>query len=119
MKLRSIVSSGLIALILGTSGLFASTAVAAPPDGNTMGKSHSNPDGGGVDKPYDADGQNAETQGTNPPVADGNNGCGQEKQAGEVGDEFGLDDNNGNCGNKHLVPDVDDDGGDDGEGVPD
>ncbi len=113
MKLRNIVCSGLIALVLGTGGLLVSTAVAAPPDGNTMGKSQSNPDGGGVDKPYEAAGQDAESQGTNPPVADGNNGCGQEKKAGETGDEFGLDDNNGNCGNKHLVQD--DDGGPDGD----
>ncbi len=39
---------------------------------NTQGKSHSNPDGGGVDKPYPADGQSAQSQGTSD--FDGNNG---------------------------------------------
>ena len=73
-----------------------------------MGQSHSNPDGGGVDKPYDAAGELAESQGDEP--FDGNNGCGQEKKAGESPDgEFGLDDNNGNCGNKHNVEDPDED----------
>jgi hypothetical protein len=43
------------------------------------------------------------TQGSEP--FDGNNGCGQEKKAGEVPDPvFGLDDNNGNCG-KPITPD--------------
>ena len=54
----------------------------------TQGRSHSNPDGGGVDKPYAAAGQDAESQGDSD--YDGNNGCGNDT-------DF-ADDNNGNCG---------------------
>jgi hypothetical protein len=56
--------------------------------GRTQGRSHSNPDGGGVDKPYRAAGQEARTQGTSD--WDGNNGCGN--------DDDRADDNNGWCG---------------------
>ena len=68
-----------------------------------QGKSNSNPDGEGVDKPYAAAGQDAETQGESD--YDGNNGCGNDT-------DF-ADDNNGNCGK----PDKDrgpDDGGEGG-----
>ncbi|HVM08981.1 MAG TPA: hypothetical protein VM345_10980 [Acidimicrobiales bacterium] len=54
----------------------------------TQGRSESNPDGGGVDKPYAAAGQPAESQGDGD--YDGNNGCGNDA-------DF-ADDNNGNCG---------------------
>ena len=73
------------------------TADAAPGNANrdvenggsgTQGKSHSNPDGEGVDKPYEAAGQAAESQGDSD--FDGNNGCGNDA-------DF-ADDNNGNCG---------------------
>jgi hypothetical protein len=107
-KLKFVLSAALVALALGAGGLFvtsAGTANAAPPADKTMGNSHSNPDGGGVDKPYDADGQPANSQGDADTLpADGNNGCGQEKHAGEIGDASGLDDNNGHCGNKHDAP---------------
>jgi hypothetical protein len=63
----------------------------------TQGKSQSNPDGGGVDKPYPADGQPAGSQQgdygpdeVNADDFDGNNGCGNDT-------DF-SDDNNGNCG---------------------
>jgi len=58
----------------------------------TEGTSGSNPDGGGVDKPYAAAGQDAYTQGDRD--ADGNNGCGNDT-------DF-SDDNNGNCGGLHT-----------------
>jgi hypothetical protein len=54
----------------------------------TSGKSGSNPDSGGVDKPYPAAGQDAKSQGKND--YDGNNGCGNDSDR--------ADDNNGNCG---------------------
>jgi hypothetical protein len=54
----------------------------------TQGRSDSNPDGEGVDKPYAAAGQGAESQGESD--YDGNNGCGNDT-------DF-ADDNNGNCG---------------------
>lgn len=60
----------------------------------TQGKSESNPDGGGVDKPYPADGQPARSQGSGD--FDGNNGCGNDR-------DF-EDDNNGNCGNRRGRP---------------
>ena len=59
-------------------------------NGSTQGASHSNPDGGGVDKPYAAAGQEARSQGTSD--WDGNNGCGN--------DDDREDDNNGWCGRK-------------------
>jgi hypothetical protein len=62
-------------------------------DENTQGKSHSNPDGGGVDKPFPADGQPAKSQGKGD--HDGNNGSGN--------DDDCSDDNNGN-GPKHCGP---------------
>jgi hypothetical protein len=99
LKLFALVILTVVAMSGGM--LFATTASAAPPEGQTVGKSHSNPDGGGVDKPYDAAGEDAASQGVVPPAPDGNNGCGQEKKAHETPDpEFGLDDNNGNCGPK-------------------
>src|SRR6185436_9202784 len=55
--------------------------------GSTQGNSHSNPDGGGVDKPYPADNQPAKSQGSSD--FDGNNGCGN--------DADHEDDNNGKC----------------------
>jgi hypothetical protein len=58
----------------------------------TEGKSMSNPDGAGVDKPYAADGHAADTQGDTVD-SDGNNGCGNDM-------DF-ADDNNGNCGGLH------------------
>lgn len=77
----------------------------------TQGKSESNPDGEGVDKPYAADGQAAETQqgdygpdAVNADDFDGNNGCGNDT-------DF-SDDNNGNCGGlkeDDVVVDDDDD----------
>lgn len=66
---------------------------------DTQGKSPSNPDGAGVDKPYDAAAQEAGSQeGTFGPTAsnaddfDGNNGCGNDT-------DF-ADDNNGHCGGR-------------------
>ena len=56
--------------------------------GATQGGSESNPDGAGVDKPFPADGQPAESQGS--ADFDGNNGCGN--------DDDRADDNNGLCG---------------------
>ncbi|HVE75652.1 MAG TPA: hypothetical protein VND22_02670 [Actinomycetota bacterium] len=69
--------------------------------GDTQGNAGSNPDGGGVDKPYDAAGQPAQSQG--PSYYDGNNGCGQDKKVeareGWFGQAHnGWDDNNGWCG---------------------
>lgn len=61
-----------------------------PGNSGTQGKSESNPDGNGVDKPYPADKQPARSQGRND--NDGNNGCGNDN-------DF-SDDNNGNCGGK-------------------
>ena len=60
------------------------------PNGATQGAAHSNPDGGGVDKPYAAAGQDARSQGSSD--WDGNNGCGN--------DDDREDDNNGWCGRK-------------------
>jgi len=57
-------------------------------DDKTGGKSGSNPDGAGVDKPYPAAGQDARSQGKRD--FDGNNGCGNDADR--------ADDNNGNCG---------------------
>lgn len=57
------------------------------PNTSTQGRSGSNPDGGGVDKPFPANGQNARSQGTSD--FDGNNGCGN--------DDDRSDDNNGRC----------------------
>src|SRR6266480_4554723 len=54
---------------------------------STQGNSYSNPDGGGVDKPYQADNQPAKSQGNDD--YDGNNGCGN-----DIDHE---DDNKGNC----------------------
>src|SRR5688572_23367272 len=65
-------------------------------NGNVQGNSHSNPDGGGVDKPFAAGGQSAGTQGSS--FHDGNNGCGQDKRF-----DGGGDDNNGRCGNPNVV----------------
>jgi hypothetical protein len=59
-------------------------------NGPTQGASQSNPDGGGVDKPYAAAGQEARSQGSSD--WDGNNGCGN--------DDDREDDNNGWCGRK-------------------
>src|SRR3954449_748658 len=56
--------------------------------GGTEGKSNSNPDGAGVNKPYGADGQAAATQGTGA-YHDGNNGSGNDLHHGG-----GCDDNN-------------------------
>jgi len=68
-----------------------------PGGSGTQGSSESNPDGGGVDKPYPADGQPAGSQqgdygpdAVNADDFDGNNGCGNDT-------DF-SDDNNGNCG---------------------
>jgi hypothetical protein len=89
-----------IALTVFALGGGAGFAVQA----DAAGKSYSNPDGGGVDKPYAADDQAAESQG--PDYYDGNNGCGQDKKADLAPDAGGgYDDNNGNCGNKHQLPD--------------
>jgi hypothetical protein len=96
--LKSFALASLLALTLGGGMLLAvPTASADPPEGNTIGKSTSNPDGGGVDKPYDvSDDLTAGSQGAG---LDGNNGCGQEKKAGQAPDPvFGIDDNNGHCG---------------------
>ena len=78
----------------------------------TQGKSSSNPDGAGVDKPYAADGQAAGSQGDSYAVGDvnnddydGNNGCGNDT-------DF-ADDNNGNCGGQKEDDDVDVDDDDD------
>lgn len=61
-----------------------------PGNSGAQGKSESNPDKDGIDKPYPADGQQARSQGRND--NDGNNGCGNDN-------DF-SDDNNGNCGGK-------------------
>src|SRR5262245_3891695 len=63
-------------------------------DDKTTGKSRSNPDGGGVDKPYPAAGKDARSQGTSD--FDGNNGCGNDADR--------ADDNNGHCGKPHDKP---------------
>lgn len=70
-----------------------------PEPGNSypQGKSNSNPDGNGVDKPYPVDGRPPQSQGSGD--FDGNNGCGNDN-------DF-SDDNNGNCGGKgkdHKTP---------------
>ena len=75
-----------------SGGTTTTTAGTLP--GGTMGRSGSNPDGGGVDKPYSADGQTAGSQ-PNTGFQDGNNGCGQDKRL-----DGGGDDNNGWCGFK-------------------
>ncbi|HVF21172.1 MAG TPA: hypothetical protein VNA14_13160 [Mycobacteriales bacterium] len=79
--------------LAGATGIvpLAGSAFAAPntpAPGATQGGSGSNPDGAGVDKPFAADGQLAESQGTSD--FDGNNGCGN--------DDDRADDNNGICG---------------------
>ncbi|HUQ39446.1 MAG TPA: hypothetical protein VM030_04780 [Acidimicrobiales bacterium] len=75
----------------GNAGGAATGGPAAGSGGDTQGRSGSNPDGGGVDKPYAADGQPAMSQGSSD--WDGNNGCGN--------DDDREDDNNGNCGGGH------------------
>lgn len=57
-------------------------------NGDTQGASGSNPDGGGIDKPWCGTDGNLECQGTSD--FDGNNGCGNDADR--------EDDNNGNCG---------------------
>ena len=89
----------------------ASTSNGNQPAGasnQTRGQSGSNPDGGGVDKPYAAAGQPANSQAKpsdTTQVSDGNNGCGQDKKADadrETGTlHTGYDDNNGWCGKPH------------------
>lgn len=62
-----------------------------------QGKSGSNPDGDGVDKPIPGKmGEKPQTQGQGD--YDGNNGCGNDN-------DF-ADDNNGNCGGKEKTPTV-------------
>jgi len=62
-----------------------------------QGKSGSNPDGDGVDKPIPGKmGEKPQTQGNGD--YDGNNGCGNDN-------DF-ADDNNGNCGGKEKTPTV-------------
>ena len=71
-------------------------------NGGFQGNSHSNPDGGGVDKPYPADGQPSMSQG--PTYFDGNNGCGQDKKYDAAPDvQGGYDDNNGHCGKPNTL----------------
>src|SRR5581483_5164936 len=90
---------------------------ATPLPGGTEGRSPSNPDargagsiGQGVDKPYAAAGQKAESQqyGGTTAYFDGNNGCGQDKHSGEAREtdtvHTGWDDNNGWCGRKPTPP---------------
>lgn len=60
----------------------------AASNGDTQGASGSNPDGGGIDKPWCGTDGNLECQGTSD--FDGNNGCGNDADR--------EDDNNGNCG---------------------
>lgn len=67
------------------------------------GKSGSNPDGDGLDKPVSGDAFVAAggggTQG--PAYFDGNNGCGQDRKQDVAPDhQGGYDDNNGNCGSQ-------------------
>ncbi len=89
------------------------TVMATVLPGGTEGRSPSNPDargagsiGQGVDKPYAAAGQKAESQQYGGATAyfDGNNGCGQDKHSGEAREtdtaHTGWDDNNGWCGRK-------------------
>jgi len=71
-----------------------------------QGHSLSNPDGGGLDKPYDVGGKDANSQlkpSETSLVSDGNNGCGQDKKneprEGDFGQpHIGYDDNQGWCG---------------------
>src|SRR6266576_15783 len=79
-----------LVVALGIAVLGSGNAFAAG-NGETQGHSMSNPDGGGVDKPYAADAQPAMSQGTSD--FDGNNGCGN--------DDDRADDNNGWCGRHH------------------
>lgn len=65
-----------------------------PGNSYPQGKSGSNPDGNGVDKPYPAGGKLPQTQGE--ADFDGNNGCGNDNNF--------SDDNNGNCGGKGKPP---------------
>ncbi|HVE62981.1 MAG TPA: hypothetical protein VNB94_04180 [Mycobacteriales bacterium] len=76
---------------------FAAPAVPAP--GTTQGGSTSNPDGGGVDKPFPVGDLAAGSQGTDD--FDGNNGCGN--------DDDREDDNNGLCGGPKKDKDKDKD----------
>jgi hypothetical protein len=94
--LKLLVTAGAI-LIAAFLLIPAGAAWADPPEGSggdTKGKSSSNPDGNGIDKPYStgsgASIQVAGSQGTAP--HDGNNGCGNDADR--------EDDNNGNCGKK-------------------
>jgi hypothetical protein len=96
------------------STLLVSSFMVNPGVTYAQGNSHSNPDGDtklansnttGVDKPYSADNQSANSQpASNNKVSDGNNGCGQDKKSGEPrdgGTHNGYDDNNGWCGGKN------------------
>jgi hypothetical protein len=65
-----------------------------PGKSGDQGKSPSNPDGNGVDKPHPADGQPARSQGKG--GWDMNNGCGNDT-------DF-SDDNRGNCGGPEKPP---------------
>ena len=58
-----------------------------------QGNSRSNPDGGGLDKPFGVDSKLAGSQGRGD--FDGNNGCGNDN-------DF-ADDNNGNCGGRRVA----------------
>ncbi len=87
---RLILLTGLVCVLLGFA---ASPSWAEPGDdsgGSTQGKSDSNPDGGGVDKP----GCESDPRGCQGTAGDrdGNNGCGNDADR--------EDDNNGNCGGK-------------------
>ncbi|HET7770443.1 MAG TPA: hypothetical protein VFN74_16830, partial [Chloroflexota bacterium] len=65
---------------------------AAKQVGKPQGHSLSNPDGGGLDKPYDVGDKDKNSQ-ANPnntsKVSDGNNGCGQDKKVEAREDDFG------------------------------
>ena len=93
MRTRILVSAVSFALVFGA---FGAGAVFADP--GTMGKSGSNPDGGGLDKPVT--GTRAQGGGTQGPAYfDGNNGCGQDRRQDIAPDpQGGYDDNNGHCG---------------------
>lgn len=102
---RSVAVLSVLALVAGTLLLLTMPVFA---ENGTQGKSESNPDGGGVDKPYSADGEDAESQHDGSPGDDrfdGNNGCGQDKKeegredpSTTESDHVGWDDNNGWCG---------------------
>src|SRR2546426_1312823 len=93
MRTRILVSAVSFALVFGA---FGAGAVFADP--GTMGKSGSNPDGGGLDKPVT--GTSAQGGGTQGPAYfDGNNGCGKDRRQDIAPDQQGgFDDNNGHCG---------------------